>query len=604
MGTYFSIASIMYLVIFIYFYFSKDRVNNTETKIYSFLLLTTCTGLLLDGFEFLLHESGISMQNPLFITICKFILIYYVAWTFEFFSYTYSISIDVKKPIEKRNKQLKKYFKVIISLFSVISLFILAFPLEFQKSGELYYPAGISVNTTYFICFLTVLLAIVLAIAKRRNLIAKKCTPIFLMFGLMILSFTIQSIFPSLFLLNYILAIVVAVFYFTIENPDIKLLAQLQLAKEEADRANSAKSDFLSNMSHEIRTPLNAIVGFSEEIVKDKSLEQAQIDAKDIVMASQNLLEIVNGVLDISKIEAGKMEVIETDYNPRKIFEDLTKLISSRIGEKPIVMKTDFAVDIPAVVYGDAGKVKEIVTNILTNAVKYTNEGEINFKVSCLNHDDRTDFVISIEDTGRGIKPELQKNLFTKFERMEEDKNTTIEGTGLGLAITKQLVEMMGGKILVHSIYGKGSKFIVYLTQKIVSRVEIEDKKNEFEMKDFSGKKILIVDDNELNLKICKRILSEYNISIDTCVNGHECLKMIKENSYDLLLLDDMMPGFSGVDTLKQIKKDGIYNHKIVVLTANATSGEKERYLGLGFDYYLAKPMDKEELNKVLNMYL
>ena len=325
-------------------------------------------------------------------------------------------------------------------------------------------------------------------------------------------------------------------------------------------------------------------------------------------MASQNLLEIVNGILDISKIEAGKMEVVEVDYNLKEMCDNIVKLVTPRILEKPIELKATYAKDLPAILHGDMGKVKEIITNIMTNAAKYTDEGLIELEISCINTKNKTNLIISVSDTGRGIKPEKIDKLFTKFQRLEEDKNTTLEGTGLGLAITKSLVEMMGGKIIVQSKYGSGSKFTVYLSQKIISMTDNkkEEKIDTKEEKiDYSKKKILIVDDNNLNLKVAIRLLDNYKIKPDTCTSGFECLDKLKNNNYDLILLDDMMPKLSGTETLSKIKKEyPNIKTKIVVLTANAISGMKEKYLDLGFNDYLAKPIDKLELERILKIHL
>ena len=395
------------------------------------------------------------------------------------------------------------------------------------------------------------------------------------------------------------------IMYFTIENPDLKMMNELELAKKNAEKANEAKTEFLSNMSHEIRTPLNAIVGFSNSIMEDKSLEEAQNEAKDIIMASENLLEIVNGILDISKIEAGKMEIVNVNYNPLNLFNDVAKLIKPRIIEKPIEFKTNFSSDIPGVLYGDNGKVKEIITNLLTNAAKYTDSGWIDFSVSCINEKNTSKLVISVEDTGRGIKPDKIDKLFTKFNRLEEDKNTTLEGTGLGLAITKNLVDMMGGKIIVQSKYGDGSKFTVYLSQKIVSMVDnSKDEEKEDVVRNYSNSRVLVVDDNNLNIKVAVRLLKKYNIVPDTVMSGMECIDYVNKNKYDLILMDDMMPKLSGVDTFKKLKENSDFNTPVVILTANAISGMKEKYLSLGLDDYLAKPIERGELDRVLKKYL
>ncbi len=253
------------------------------------------------------------------------------------------------------------------------------------------------------------------------------------------------------------------------------------------------------------------------------------------------------------------------------------------------------------------GKVREIVTNLLTNAVKYTEKGMIDFSVSCINEKGNSKLVISVEDTGRGIKPEKIDKLFTKFQRLEEDKNTTLEGTGLGLAITKSLVEMMNGRIIVQSKYGSGSKFTVYLKQKIVkivnNPVEVQEEENT-QIVDYSNKKILIVDDNLLNIKVATRLLKNYKLLLDTDLSGEECLKKVEEKEYDLIFLDDMMPKLSGTETLKTLKQKKSFHTPVVVLTANAISGMRETYLQNGFSDYLAKPIDKLELERILKKYL
>ena len=301
------------------------------------------------------------------------------------------------------------------------------------------------------------------------------------------------------------------------------------------------------------------------------------------------------------------MEIVNVDYKPVKMYNDIVKLVKPRIGEKPIELKTKFSSDIPAILNGDMGKVKEIITNLLTNAAKYTEKGLITFEVSCINQKNISKLVISVEDTGRGIKADKIDKLFTKFNRLEEDKNTTLEGTGLGLAITKSLVEMMGGKIIVQSKYGSGSKFIVYLSQNIVSMVddkESDEEENKISASDYSDKKILLVDDNNLNLKVASRLLKNYKITPDTCVSGFECLDKVKDNKYDLILMDDMMPKMSGVETFKKLKEDKDFDTPVIILTANAVSGMKEKYLNEGFNDYLAKPIDKLELDRVLGEYL
>ena len=362
-------------------------------------------------------------------------------------------------------------------------------------------------------------------------------------------------------------------------------------------------------MSHEIRTPLNAIVGFSQALNEENLPESAQDEVNDIISASESLLEIVNGILDISKIEANKLEIVNKEYSFKKVYHDLCALTKARLGDKPLELRFQYDDSIPDVLYGDATRVKQVILNLLTNSVKYTKEGYVEFKVSSVRKDDVLRLIISVEDSGIGIKQENIDKLFSKFERFDLQENITIEGTGLGLAITKKLIDLMNGKIVVQSVYGKGSRFTIALDQKIVVGKTLEDieetKETEFKELDLSGKTILVVDDNSLNLKVATRLLTPYKAKIVTMDNGYDCINSIKEGTnYDLILMDDMMPKMSGTETLKQLKLIENFKTPVIALTANAIDGMKDKYLSEGFDDYLSKPIDKTDLNNVIHKFL
>ena len=496
--------------------------------------------------------------------------------------------------------------------FSIFLIFVIPFivilPIDFKLNGDVIVPNGFPVFITYAVCFLLIVYSIYIAIRYHKNIDGKKLKPLYIFCFLMFLNFIVQSMFPSAFLVNYLLSLVVIIMYFTIENPDVKMIARLNEAKTAAEKANSAKTEFLSSMSHEIRTPLNAIVGFSNMLFDNKTLpDSAKEEVKDIVMASDNLLEIVNGILDISKIEAGKLEIVNAEYDFKKVTTELIALTRGRLGDKPIELITKIDETIPPVLYGDASRIKQICVNILTNAVKYTKEGSITFSINSVIKNDICRLIISVEDTGVGIKKENINKLFNKFERLDLEENVTIEGTGLGLAITKRLVDMMNGSIVVQSVFEKGSKFTVSIDQRIVKNPSIKvESSTTHEKVEVTNKNVLVVDDNKINLKVAERLLETYGLGVKCVESGFDCIDTLKKKEkYDLILMDDMMPRMSGVETLHKIKEEiKEFNIPVVALTANALTGMREKYLADGFNDYLAKPINKDELNKVINEYL
>lgn len=387
---------------------------------------------------------------------------------------------------------------------------------------------------------------------------------------------------------------------------------------EDLKKANEAKSDFLSNMSHEVRTPINAIIGMNEMILRESIDENVKEYANAIDSASHALLSIINDVLDISKIESGRMELTEANYELSSLVVDCYNMVIDKVNEKGLTLHVDCDEKSPNALYGDVSHIRQIVLNLLTNAVKYTDKGDINLRVTGEAYQGHWALKIIVEDTGIGIEQENIDKLFDKFERFDLQKNRNIEGTGLGLNIVKSFVELMDGTIEVTSQYGKGSTFTICIPQIIVDssavgKIDIrsitEDRKAYKYTCDFTAPeaRILVVDDVSVNLKVFANLVKEYKIQIDTVLSGQECLTLTKQKEYDIIFMDHMMPEMDGIETLSNMKTDvenRNRNTTVIMLTANALIGMKEMYLEKGFTDYLSKPIVHAKLDKLIKRYL
>ena len=381
--------------------------------------------------------------------------------------------------------------------------------------------------------------------------------------------------------------------------------------------ASEAKSAFLSNMSHEIRTPINAVLGMNEMILRESDDQTILSYSENIKAAGSTLLGLVNDILDFSKIEVGKIEIIPVDYDLSAIIHDLANLIYIRTDAKGLEFRLDIDSSIPKMLNGDEIRIKQVITNILTNAAKYTEKGSVTLKLACKELDkdnSRAVIRVSVIDTGIGIKPEDMEKLFAKFERIEERRNRRIEGTGLGMSITRSLLEMMGSKLEVESVYGQGSTFSFDLEQRVVAWDQIGDYEQSYKDRQSKREKykeklhapearVLVVDDNNVNLMVFQFLIKNTMIQTDTAESGDECLKKTAGKKYDIIFLDHMMPNMSGTQTLQELRKQSSnpnQNTPVVCLTADAISGAREQYILAGFTDYLTKPIYPDQLEDML----
>ena len=392
----------------------------------------------------------------------------------------------------------------------------------------------------------------------------------------------------------------------------------LNMQKKVAREANVSKSDFLAKMSHEIRTPMNAIAGMSELLLRRELPQGALNEAQDIKQAANNLIAIINDILDFSKIEAGKLEIIPAGYLLSSLINDTANIIRMRLTDKPVKFFTSIDENLPDNLLGDAVRIRQIILNLLSNAAKFTNEGQIGLSIS-LEKKEKTRIWLkfAVSDTGIGIKPEDQAKLFSDFMQVDTKRNRNLEGTGLGLSITRQLCIAMGGNISVISEYGKGSEFIAIIPQEIDPNLPLTlvgkfDKRENYSGQSTAGNaipftipkaRLLIVDDLATNLKVAEGLLAPYKAAVDTCLGGAEAIELIEQYGYDLVFMDHMMPEMDGIETTALIRERG-FTIPIIALTANAVSGMKEMFLEKGFNDFLTKPIDLSKLNEILEYWI
>lgn len=590
MNTIYIITGIMFTLLLILVFKIKKQNNLLSNNTFFILSLSLLIGFIL---ELIINFLSTLALKPIILeAYTKLYLIFIVCWFSIFSVYTFLIS--------KKDDTLNKPIMIMYALLTIVSsISIMLLPLNVDTSNFIYL-SGNSINIFKVLLPTMICTLFIRTILNRKVISITKCNYIYVALTLLSI-FTFLELKYELNVITTILLFITYLVFLTIENPALKEYEIINNLRLKALKANTNKTDFLSNISHELRTPLTSIISSIDEIKSYDLSQELKDNLNDIIDSSNSLLDIVGNVIDINKIENKIYDLKEKNYDIRDVVEKLIKMNTKKYNKENVVFKYSVSDNTPSNLFGDKTKIKEIINNILDNSFKYTNKGSISLTINSVLDNDICNLIIEIKDTGIGIKAEDLNKIFNGNE-IDNDINSNVNRDGLGLLVSKDLVNLLNGTITVNSYYGSGSVFTINIPQKLKNELEIVEQTNTTK---FNNKKVLLVDDDRLNNRILKRLLKIYNIELDTCERGIECIDKINNGEqYDLIFMDIMMPDINGIDTLKKLKSNKNFNTKVIALTADALSTSRNKYLKSGFTDYLAKPFKKEELEEKLKYLL
>lgn len=588
-----SVSALVYTVIITIMFLKKEKINKLENKIFTKLLFITIASILCE-LLIVVTINNIKVGQ----IVQKLFLVFIMLWLSRFMDYTFVITVFDKSKSDIDNLKIyKKLHSVFLFINLLMAIFIMGSPINLNKVGNSIYTSGMSVNILFGIAVGYIIVIIFLLFSHIKS-IKRNYLPIVVFPILFVICAIIQKIYPGLLLTNSVFGLVIFLMYNTIENPDLKLIAKLKLAKDTAEKAENAKNDFLMSMSHEIRTPMNILISSTDEVMNEKGLSSEGKEALlNINKASNSILDICSNILNLSLIESGDIEIKNEEYNVKELFNELYDLTKNKIGDKNISYNIVYGEDLIDKLYGDKSKIKIITMNLITNAIKYTDNGEVKVYVDTINDEDKVKLIIRVSDTGKGIEEEMIHKIFDKFVREEDVVNSNIEGIGLGLSITKSLVDILGGTIDISSIPNNGSSFTVSLIQKTKND-------NSDIIFDKNCKRILIIDNNSTYLDSLKSYFNSKGIYVTQSISGKEALTLVKENdNYDLILMSENMNGLSGSDTLIELKYELKFWNPIIALLEPSLMNEKENYLARGFDDVISKDSTNDMIFETINKY-
>ncbi len=587
----------------IWLFFSVARKHTYANRLFTALLVATILNLIFD----MITVYTVNHINTVPETLNRVLHIAFVvsSVTILYITYLYVKSITIRLP--------PKWAETIPLVLSVLCAIFL--PYEYVQTSHGYVANGLAMGLPYLCAGSYYIVCVILLIWFRGSMEQKVRRGIVTSLVSLLLITVIQTIQRELLVSGVGFTVIVMSLFYTLESPDALLIEKLAYERNRANEANRTKSAFLANMSHEIRTPINAILGMDEMILRESSERETLSYASDIQAAGRTLLSIVNDILDFSKVEEGKMEILPTQYELRSVVNDLVNMVRDRADKKGLRLEVELDENTPQLLYGDAIRIRQCVLNMLTNAVKYTENGSVTLGVGYKKLSGKKILLrFRVADTGIGMKSEDMERLCSPFVRIEESRNRSIEGTGLGMSITQQLLDLMNSKLEVKSVYGEGSEFSFAIEQPVVKWEPVgpftahmtEVRRRAYhELFRAPDAHILVIDDTPMNLTVIRGLLKKTQIEIDTAESGREALRMAAEQSYDVIFIDHMMPEMDGIQTLREMKKLPLVKDAVfIALTANAVTGAREMYIEAGFTDYLSKPVDGARLENMLANYL
>ena len=600
MGAYFSICSIIYIGIFIYFFFSKQKVDNVETRVYKYFLITTLIGLIFDVLGFFAYKFGCDPESFLYKSIAKVMLLYFVAWSFEFSYYIYAVSYG--NNIDKTgNQKLIKFKNSLMIAFFSLALFIIVLPIKFNVATDVVYPDGFSVGLTYVIFAASIILSSILSFINVKKIVSKKYTPLYLLLVLIIITFLVQKFFPQLFLVNFALTLIVVIMYFTIENPDLKMLRNYHEAKQYAEDLNIEKQMFIYNISQDMKHPLLKMSRFCEQLLYSENLDEYKNGVRGIKSECNSMLQNINTLFDIDVKDIRDLSTDNTKYNIKNLLTLIDFNMKKEVKEsgKKIEFISSISDTLPKEVIGDSARLKEVLKIVFDNSLKHTKEGYIEFDVSGINKNNVCRLMITIEDSGAGIVAEELDDIFDRDKIANKDNKDKIDESTSNLALAKKIINILGGNLIVSSQLGIGTKVSIVLDQELVDEKEKDIDKYEKEY--IKDKKVLVLGTTDEEQSILMRSIAEFGGVMEIVDSINDIIdKLKKHNHYYTIIIDGDNLHRTASELLGKLKEMKGFNTPVIVLTKDKGMKSLKNLAILGFASSILRPLTEEDVIKAL----